>query len=87
MAKFSKGHYEALAQTLKDAGETLLSTAITRQEQAHIKIVMELITSKLVNLFIRDNRRFDPVRFRKASGRQVCGPNCNICTYMREHDQ
>ena len=71
MAKFSKAHYEAIAEEMRLVEEEM-DAAINQMigdpdSLDKSKLVLEVLRQRLVNRFIRDNRRFNPVKFRLAS--------------------
>jgi hypothetical protein len=62
-AKFSKAHYEAITEALKRARQVALATS---DENSHpiVQHTLAKIRAALIDVFIEDNRRFDPVEFR-----------------------
>jgi len=60
MAKFSKAHYEAIAEEMRLTEEIANAASMSCY-------ILEILRDRLVNRFIRDNRRFNPVKFRLAS--------------------
>jgi len=65
MAKFSKQHYTAIAQTLKSTGLALVTTA-SPEAIPVVLHVFQVVQSRLTDMLIRDNPSFDPERFKNA---------------------
>ena len=70
MARFSKRHYLALSQTLKNAGVVLLATAQPEYIPA-ISHAFHVIQSRIIVMLCRDNPSFDPQEFQLDSDPEI----------------
>lgn len=65
MSMFSRQHYQAIAEELKQAEEVVL--LLPKEKQQAAKETVALLTNNFIKRFKADNPRFDEYRFIAAA--------------------